>query len=1065
MRSAALHPNDPYAATTPGSLAVDVLGNVRARCDDQPVTTTRGLQPALLLFFVIHRNGVVSVDLLHETFWPEKTVSNVHTNIKALRRVLEPGRHRDEFEILVSASDGYKLVLADEHLDAWRFEKAVADAQGVMCADPRSARDCLKYALGLWRGNAYHEARAHRFADEEIRHLETLRDATRETLFETEIRCGNAAGMIAEIESFYADPGKADLEPRVKLQAYAAVGQLAKAAAVYEDFCKEHEQEPSDEFTGLYRELLDRQPAGKPLSSFSDAAGRSAIAGYRERVQAQLRHSDIRWVVRAPQSGVMLDAAELFTPLFVDSGPTEVAADVRPLSLEALVARSDRVLLIGASGCGKSTFLEHMGRVSATNPDGPIPLLIRCRDLVGGAWATEAKPDWRSLRAVIEDKLADEALGMKINDLEGLAQAGDVIWLVDALNEVPKVDERTKLANMLSSAAQHWSSCKWVVTTSSTITAESLPLGFEVTEVAEWESDHMRAFLRSLVRLSFPAMGKVQVNERADAILDRVLDHPDPVMRRLGGTPLFLTALAVLDLAGRPPVESRADILESITSWLMEDRMAMLQQSLGNALRADEVLRTLAYNMVSGESGVAAQIGRQAAAQGIEHLFHDCLDAALVFVTQASTGGGLLVPRGVGDVGFSQDLFRDYLAAKHLAGKTDGLGDDGWWSVLGQRLDDPAWRDVLSFVPARLLHLGRERVDLFFERFGESSRSVSFETKTHRVALGGQILRDLRPLGYASASHIPAWHDAVTGVRRLFEVVSDRPDLETKFEAAVAYGREGDPRLLDLDAAWAWLPGGSCLLGAQATDQSVAGFDRDAAPWEAPVRQLPLEPFAIRRFPITVIEYEEFVEDGGYDDLAAELWSSDGWSWKASLKVSEPRDWADQRASPNAPVTGVSWFEAVAFTAWLSEGESSKDLRCQLPGEAQWEFAARRGVPTGQQFPWGNRMTWGPAAEANWAGCFLRHKSPVGMFPKSTTRDGVADLFGNVEEWCRDRWDSAAEPEWRSDPSSGLDHRVVRGGSSIRFSRLCRPSYRSRILANHRYHTVGFRPVLERLAQ
>ncbi len=1049
--------------TMSGSLVVDVLGDVRVWRGDRPLAIARGMQRALILFFVVHRNSVVSGDLLHETFWPEKHVSNLHTNIKALRRALEPDRRRDEFEILVSASDGYKLVFADEHLDACTFETLVAQAREAARDDPHLVRDGLKRALDLWRGDAYHEARSHRFADEEIRHLEELRDATREMLFDAEVRCGNAAGVIAEIESFYADPRKADLEPRLKLQTYAAIGQLAKATATYENFCEEHEQEPSDEFTGLYMELLGRRPAGKPPANFSDAADRSALADYRERVQEQLRHSDIRWVGRAPQSGVTLDAAELFTPLYVDSGPIELAADVGALSLEALVARSDRILLIGASGRGKSTFLEHLGRTSAANHDGPIPLLIRCRDLVGGAWAKEAKPDWRSLLAAIEDKLDRETLGLAIDDLDGLAHAGDVIWLVDALNEVPKADERVKLANMLSSAARHWSSCKWIVTTSSTVTA-SLPLGFEVADVAEWKSEHMRAFLRSLVRLSSPALGKAHVNQRADAILDRVLDHPDPVMRRLGGTPLFLTALAVLDLAGRPPVESKADLLESITSWLVEDRMEMIQQSLGSALRVDEVLRTLAYNMVSGEAGVAARVGRLAAAKAIEHLFPNGRDAALDFVTQASTVGGLLVPRGVGDVGFSQDLFRDYLAAKHLAGKTDALGDDGWWSVLRQRLDDPEWRDVLSFVPARLLHLGRERVDLFFERFGESSRSTSFETRTQRVALGGQILRDLRPLGYASASHIPAWHDAVTGVRRLFEVVSDRPDLETKFEAAVAYGREGDPRLQDLDAAWSWLPGGSCTLGAQAKDPSAAGFDRDAAPWETPVRQVSLEPFAIRRFTITVVEYQEFVEDGGYEDLAAELWSSEGWSWKASLGVSEPLDWTDQLALPNAPVTGVSWFEATAFTAWLTDRESSPDLRCQLPSEAQWEFAARRGVPANQQFPWGNRMTRGAAAEANWAGCFLRRKSPVGMFPKSTTRDGAADLFGNVEEWCRDGWDSTTEPEWRSDPASGLDYRVVRGGSTIRFSRLCRPSYRSRILADHRYHTVGFRPILERVA-
>lgn len=1046
-----------------GGLGVDVLGDLRATRDGRPAMLTRR-QAALLLYFVLHRNSVISVDVLHETFWSEMDVANVHTAVMGLRRGLEPER-RGEYEILVRESDGYKLVLADGDLDAWKFETLTTRAREAADEDPFSARDDFRAALSLWRGEAYHEARVHGFAEEEIRRLEALRDSTREALFEAEIDCDNATGVIAEIESFYSEPSRADWEPRVKLRAYVALEQPAKAGEVYETFCRGHEQEPSAEFTELYADLVTRLSTGKPVVTFSEAAGRSAVAKYRERVQEQLRHSDIRWVVRAPRSGVPLNAAELFTPLYVDSGPAQVAADLGALSLEALVDLSGRILLVGASGCGKSTFLEHLGRVSAADAEGPVPVLIRCRDLVEGAWAGEKKPDWRSLRTEVEDMLGRESLGLGVDELEDLAQAGGVIWLVDALNEVPKAEERAKLADMLSSAAQRWSHCKWVVTSSSTLTTDSLPLGFEIAQVADWDPSHMREFLQSVVRLSFPKMGESEVDARANAILDRVLDHPDPVMRRLGGTPLFLTAMAVLDLAGKPPAESRADLLESIISWLEEDRMGMLQQALGNTLRVDEALGTLAYRMVSAEGGVAVQVGRLAAAEAIEHLFSGDRDAALDFVIQASTIGGLLVPRGVGDVGFSQDLFRDYLAAKHLAGKTDGPGDDGWWHALESRLDDPAWRDVLSFVPARLLHLGRERVDLFFGRLGEATRSTSFETRTHRVALGGQILRDLRPLGYASASHIPAWHEAVTGVRQLFEVASDEPDLETKFEAAVAYGREGDPRLQDPNIAWSWLPGGSCTIGAQAADPSAPGFDRDAAPWEGPARDVLLEPFAIRKFPITVSEYSEFVQDGGYETLAADLWSTEGWSWKTSLEVVAPLDWADQQTLPNAPVTGVSWFEAMAFAAWLSERESSSELCCRLPSEAQWEFAACRDVPPDRQFPWGSRMTLGSGAEANWAGCFLRHKSPVGMFPKSTTRDGVTDLFGNVEEWCRDHWDSAAPPEWRSDPSSDLHHRVVRGGSTIRFSRLCRPSYRSRILADHRYHTVGFRPVLEQVAR
>ena len=142
---------------------------------------------------------------------------------------------------------------------------------------------------------------------------------------------------------------------------------------------------------------------------------------------------------------------------------------------------------------------------------------------------------------------------------------------------------------------------------------------------------------------------------------------------------------------------------------------------------------------------------------------------------------------------------------------------------------------------------------------------------------------------------------------------------------------------------------------------------------------------------------------------------------------------------------------------------------------ANGEYVAKRDISS-SQFRWGDRMHGGNEAEANWAGAFLRRKTPVGMFPASTTGDGVADLFGNVEEWCMDTWpeessvhiaDPAAADVRASQKAAGSSadgawlatKRVVRGGSCIRFSRFCRPTYRSRIRQDHGYLSVGFRPV------
>ena len=92
--------------------------------------------------------------------------------------------------LLVSAPPGYALRLADEAVDAWRFEGLVRAARAVRRSDPGRARAILGEALELWQGPAYAEFADEPWAATEAARLEELRLLAAESLIEVTLRAG-----------------------------------------------------------------------------------------------------------------------------------------------------------------------------------------------------------------------------------------------------------------------------------------------------------------------------------------------------------------------------------------------------------------------------------------------------------------------------------------------------------------------------------------------------------------------------------------------------------------------------------------------------------------------------------------------------------------------------------------------------------------------------------------------------------------------------------------------------------------------------------------------------------
>ncbi|TDI40916.1 MAG: hypothetical protein E2P02_16080 [Acidobacteria bacterium] len=156
----------------------------------------------------------------------------------------------------------------------------------------------------------------------------------------------------------------------------------------------------------------------------------------------------------------------------------------------------------------------------------------------------------------------------------------------------------------------------------------------------------------------------------------------------------------------------------------------------------------------------------------------------------------------------------------------------------------------------------------------------------------------------------------------------------------------------------------------------------------------------------------------------------------------------DPEAPDDHPVTRVSWYEAMAYAAWLGG---------HLPTEAQWEFAARG--PSGRPYPWGERAPSAATANFNLNRAQDGGTRPVGSFAAGATPEGLNDMAGNVWEWCQDGSRPTRQNTTPVDPMGPLttNTRVLKGGSYFNDERYLLAARRNFLHPEAKESVVGFR--------
>jgi formylglycine-generating enzyme required for sulfatase activity len=282
------------------------------------------------------------------------------------------------------------------------------------------------------------------------------------------------------------------------------------------------------------------------------------------------------------------------------------------------------------------------------------------------------------------------------------------------------------------------------------------------------------------------------------------------------------------------------------------------------------------------------------------------------------------------------------------------------------------------------------------------------------------------------------------------------------------------------------VPGGEAQIGSPETEEGRDWYanQRDGCKDPQTQRRLNVEAqrtvrperFALARHPITQAQWQAVAR---LPRLEQDLNPTPG-SYK-------PDDLWERFAQPGAlPVDSVSWLDCQEWLSrlnrWLLEqwselGGQGAAPQLALPGEGQWEVACRAGATTPFHYgdtldaSWANfngGYTYGPGRK----GAYRQRPVPVGFFGL-VNRWGLAELHGQLFEWCGDQWHPDPTGEgWPGDglPWEGVDPalealgsfqkewKLLRGGSWFGDPRNCRAASRVGDLPAFVFSSFGVRP-------
>lgn len=676
-------------------------------------------------------------------------------------------------------------------------------------------------------------------------------------------------------------------------------------------------------------------------------------------------------------------------------------------SLHEAIEKYPCIILLGDPGSGKTTVLEHLAYKYAVDSSTHIPIPVRLSEFYPGI--------------SVEDLVVTTLQGsLKVNhwqateiaaNLEGYLEAGRILLLFDALNEMP-IEGYQPRARSLRDFIDSWSTQgnRFLVTCRLLDYDKELD-GLQRVEIEPFNDEQIQEYLKKTLGKHCDQMWLAL---KSDSNGNRSLLD-------MARNPYFLKIMITEFVRRKGQLSgNRAELMQRFTDhlWQRAQRSFVREEWLPIDIQR-EALAEVAFKMqlTSGSGAVIPthHVKKLIPLQVKTHPAYspDPIPSPEHLLTLAASANIIEVPPDRSTVRFYHQLLQEYFAAHYLIQQnSEALHELWYWPWLES--ETALWQrppnNIDPLPPPKTT--GWEETTIIAAGLDKRNgyKLLSSLTQVNPV-LAARCLHEGR------VDVDPAIRNKI--VNALLGVLGDsKVALRVRIAAGEQLGYLGDPRL----GTFVTIPAGIFRMGSQTGSLYVR-----------PEHDIFLSDFQFGKYLVTNAEYRPFVEVGGYKEK--QWWTEAGWWFKEKENWIHPRFWNNRRLNkPNQPVVGVNWYECVAFCRWLS---MQKGYLHRLPTEAEWEKASRGS--DGRRYPWGNEFD-AKRVNSDEGEQQIKSTSPVGIFPLGTSPYGAFDCAGNVWEWCATKAPGHKLPHYPYDPTQdewseeyleGMNARLLRGGSWI----------------------------------